>query len=332
MKYNGKISVIIPIFNAGAYIGTCIASLLKQTYEAFELILVDDGSTDATPSVLAAYQRQDPRIRVLRQENSGVSAARNRGLDCATGAYIAFVDADDFVAADYLERLYRLAQQHRADMVCCDFVQLLEGQPVQRDLPKVLSSRLVANRTELLRSAAETREAYGTCVWGKLIRAELAKSCRFRPLKIGEDQVYMHELFLRGPRVWLDAYRGYFYVVNPASVMQRSSHLSLSRCLDELTMHRFKLEHLLEETRVLDALFRGRYAMAIHTCAHASLYLTDKTERKKIRALLLGEIQNAFSPRNPMKGRAAWYLRLYRDFPGMYTLLLKGKDYVKPDF
>ena len=101
-----KYSVIIPIYNAEKYLNQCISSLLRQNYEEFELILVNDCSTDKSYEICKQYENKDTRVLVLNQEtNKGVSAARNRGIDCASGKYILFVDSDDFVTEDYFETL-----------------------------------------------------------------------------------------------------------------------------------------------------------------------------------------------------------------------------------
>ena len=100
------ISVIIPVYKAEKYLSRCIASLLAQSFTAFELLLIDDGSPDNSGKICHDWAERDCRIRVLHQTNAGVSAARNKGLDEAKGEYIVFVDSDDYVGTDYLKHLY----------------------------------------------------------------------------------------------------------------------------------------------------------------------------------------------------------------------------------
>ena len=92
------ISVIVPVYRVEAYLERCVESLLEQTYENLEIILVDDGSPDGCPAICDACMRKDPRVRVIHQANAGLSGARNTGIDAAEGAYLAFVDSDDYVA------------------------------------------------------------------------------------------------------------------------------------------------------------------------------------------------------------------------------------------
>ncbi len=118
------ISVIIPVYNVAEYIDRCIESLLSQTYSNIEIILINDGSKDNSSAIchnLANLHQE--KIKVIDQENKGVSAARNAGLDIATGEYIAFVDADDWVSSGYLEKLYTAVIENDADLASCGFVE-----------------------------------------------------------------------------------------------------------------------------------------------------------------------------------------------------------------
>lgn len=117
------VTIIVPVYNVHAYVGECVESLLHQTYTNLEIILVDDGSTDGSGAVCDEYAEKDSRIRVIHQENQGPSAARNAGLDHASGEYAAFVDSDDVVASVFTERLYRLLRKYHADIAACAFVR-----------------------------------------------------------------------------------------------------------------------------------------------------------------------------------------------------------------
>lgn len=108
-----KISVIIPVYNDEKYLKQCIESVLTQSYRNLEVILVDDGSTDATPAICEDFRRQDDRIRVIYKQNEGVGASRNTGLAMATGDYILFIDHDDWLLEDHIQKLYDLLKKIR---------------------------------------------------------------------------------------------------------------------------------------------------------------------------------------------------------------------------
>ncbi|MCL2842914.1 MAG: glycosyltransferase [Oscillospiraceae bacterium] len=118
---DGLISVIVPVYNVEEYLAECLDSILDQTYRNLEIILVNDGSTDSSGDICEHYRKMDDRIRVIYQENKGVSSARNLGIDSANGQWIAFVDSDDGIKPDMYEKLLHAATQSGKKVVCCDF-------------------------------------------------------------------------------------------------------------------------------------------------------------------------------------------------------------------
>ena len=115
------ISVIVPIFKVESYLGKCIDSILSQTYKNIEIILVDDGSPDSCPQICDLYSEKDNRIKVIHKNNGGLSDARNAGLIVSKGEYVCFVDGDDFVETEYVERLYTAIKKCNADLAICGF-------------------------------------------------------------------------------------------------------------------------------------------------------------------------------------------------------------------
>lgn len=115
-----KISVIVPVYQAEQYVNRCVDSILTQTHTNLEIILIDDGSTDRSRQICDEYARQDQRVKVIHKKNAGVAAARNAGLDVATGTYLAFVDSDDYIDPDMYEKMMGKAVQYDCDLVMCD--------------------------------------------------------------------------------------------------------------------------------------------------------------------------------------------------------------------
>ena len=111
-----KVSIVIPVYNVEKYLARCIQSVINQTYENIEIILVDDGSMDSSGKLCDTYKMRDNRIKVIHQRNLGVSAARNVGLDLAEGDSITFIDADDYVAENYIETLVNLMKKEKAEI------------------------------------------------------------------------------------------------------------------------------------------------------------------------------------------------------------------------
>lgn len=182
------ISVIVPVRNCAPYLRLCLASILGNSLRQFELICVDDGSTDDSPAILREFAAADPRVRVFSQEYRGVSSARNRGIDAARADYIAFVDADDWIHRQYLETLLRLIQGKEApELVVCrirHFRALPPERPIQGARVHVLSPR----------EALNVRDVF-TYVHSRLYRAELFRKFRFsEALPHSEDLFLNHQM------------------------------------------------------------------------------------------------------------------------------------------
>lgn len=131
-----KVSVIVPLYQAKQYIQTCIESILSQTYKELELLLIDDGSKDGSLDICRMFQKEDSRIKVVHQENQGVSSARNRGLSIASGEYIVFVDSDDIIENTMIEYMVHKAQNYGCDIVLCGFDYVYHDKIVSR-IPEV---------------------------------------------------------------------------------------------------------------------------------------------------------------------------------------------------
>ena len=139
-----KVSVIVPVYKAESYLCKCVDSLLAQTLTDFEILLIDDGSPDKSGEICDAYAQRDTRIRVLHQQNSGVSIARQRGLEMAVGDYVIHTDPDDWVEPDMLQSLYAKAVAENADMLICDFyVNYGEKQEYVKQQPDGLDHNVV---------------------------------------------------------------------------------------------------------------------------------------------------------------------------------------------
>ena len=122
---NPTVSIIVPVYNAENNVARCIESVLKQDYENFELILMDDGSKDSSGSICDEYAARDERIRVIHKENSGVSDTRNKAIDMARGEYLQFIDSDDWITPDATGLMIRMAKENKCEMVIADFYRVI---------------------------------------------------------------------------------------------------------------------------------------------------------------------------------------------------------------
>jgi len=215
---NELISIIVPVYNAEKYLAKCIENIISQTYSTFELILVDDGSKDGSGALCDSYAEKDNRIRAFHKNNEGVSVAREFGLAQSKGEYIAFIDADDYIAEDYLKVLYQDIIKYNADISCCDCFEIVNGAETNH-FRCVLENRIIENKAEYVQDyILNTKELYGYVVWAKLIRKELIEGQAFKRIRFGEDTVYMMNLFEKANITVLNNYKGYYYIRNEDSV------------------------------------------------------------------------------------------------------------------
>ena len=132
------VTAVVPIYNVEKYLPSCVESILAQTYQNLEIVLVDDGSPDRCGRICDEYAQKDVRIRVIHKENGGLSSARNAGIEACRSEYITFVDSDDFLVADMIEKLLKAAQNEEADIVACRFIRCREGDtPAAVKIPKL---------------------------------------------------------------------------------------------------------------------------------------------------------------------------------------------------
>ena len=223
---SGTISVIVPVYNVEEYLPRCLESILGQTYRDLQVILVDDGSTDGSSRLCAEFAERDPRIECIRISNSGVSAARNRGLEAAKGRWIGFVDADDYIEAGFYETLVTHLTHSDKQIVCCGVrAEDTEGNRIER----FKGRRLPAGEQDFDRDDAllrylnpDTRILYWA-VWNKLYSAELLKGIAFENEKvIAEDFDFTLRCFLRSDGLRYIPDELYHYLVRPGSAITGS--------------------------------------------------------------------------------------------------------------
>ena len=166
-----KVSLVVPVYNAGAFLTPLVRSVLAQDYESFQLILSDDGSTDSSLEQMERLAQEDSRITLVSGANGGVSSARNRGLLAAVGDYIGFLDADDEIAPNYLSTLVSLLEGHNADCACCGFSRLYEASGAEDRMPPKDSDIIDTDRDGFFRLLLRP-DGYTTVVWNKLFRRE----------------------------------------------------------------------------------------------------------------------------------------------------------------
>ena len=217
------ISVIIPVYKVEPYLHRCVDSILAQTFQDFEIILVDDGSPDRCGAICDEYAALDTRIHVIHKENGGLSSARNAGIDWAfqnsDSQWLAFVDSDDWVHPRYLELLYLAATQHRVQLSVCEYLPVAS---MPDPFPVSLEATAVIWDVFLLE-----HKITGVVAWNKLYDKDLFVGLRYPYGKLHEDEFLTYKLIYRANRVSYTPATLYYYYQNPAGIMK--SPFSLKR-------------------------------------------------------------------------------------------------------
>lgn len=208
-----RLSIIVPVFNAERFIGQCLDSLLQQDLSDFEIICIDDGSTDSSSKMLDAYAVAHPSIfNIVRQQNSGAAIARNVGIAQARGDYLIFVDADDWVSPTYISRLLTMAEGHKLDLAHGNGTYCFEGERENfsiygDDLPTSVTTGQDVLRRRLADKTFLHFPVLQVCRREYVHKAGM----QFIPGRLHEDVLWTTELFLRAERVMYDPVPGYFY-------------------------------------------------------------------------------------------------------------------------
>lgn len=215
-----KVSVIVPVYNVKDYLDRAVKSLLNQTLKKeIEIILVDDGSTDGSQDICDKYAQTDDRVVVIHQENSGVSAARNNGIDIAKGEYIGFVDSDDYVEEDMFEILYNNAIENCCQLSAVNAKNLQPDGTFVTERERTDKVYVWDNKTALKNFL--TRKYFNVCVWSKIIHRDVCKNISFEVgKKIGEDEFYSFESFFYIDKACYQDTDKYIWFMRPGSALR----------------------------------------------------------------------------------------------------------------
>lgn len=227
-----KISVILPAYNAEKYVSKTLESLLTQTLKETEFICVNDGSKDGTLKVLKEFEQNDERIKIIDKKNEGVWKARMDGIKAATGQYIAFIDADDYVENVFLEELYKSITKNNADIAVCGF------RRIDEKTGKVLSQEMKYEENKIIEKEKNFEEviSINTALWNKLYKTEILKNLNdlSNPPRILEDMMFLSMVYQKTNKIsFVDNYL-YNYMVIEGSAMNTLKKEEIEKIQDAM--------------------------------------------------------------------------------------------------
>lgn len=254
-----EISIIVAVFNSEKYLPRCIESILAQTFTNYELILVNDGSTDNSGEVCDNYAGLDNRVKVIHKENGGTASSRNAGVDIAKGKYIGFVDNDDYINQFMFETLYSHAIKHSADIVVCDFLDVDGSTSINTKTSYSNYNVVNLNNIEALNYIYTTEGVKFIVVWNKLYKRNLFKNIKYEVGKLHEDETVAHKLLYECEKITYLKTELYYYVNRKGSITNLpynirrfdgvytlNDRVDFFRNKNELDLHQKALKHYLQ--------------------------------------------------------------------------------------
>lgn len=250
MNNRDLVSIIVPVYGVEAYLPACVDSLLAQTYKSLEILLVDDESPDGCPAICDAYAAKDPRVYVIHKKNGGAASARNAGLDAAQGEYICFVDSDDLVCPNYVEKLRSTLDATDADIAVSGFTQMT------RDDETVYADRETAGIFDCSDYIAQFLK-YWTCalLWNKIFRREAIGALRMEEGHRIDDEFFTYQVVLNCRTVAVFDAPLYRYRLRASSVMQDFGKNSEQIMLDRIDYTKQRYKNVVEALPALQTLF-----------------------------------------------------------------------------
>ena len=248
MLNKGKVSIVVPVYKVEKYIHRCVDSILNQTYKRLEIILVDDGSPDHCGEIADHYQQKDSRVTVLHKENGGLSDARNHGMNLVSGEYTMFVDSDDWLKRNAVERMVKHSEKYEADVVQSTFYYAYEDRMLIDNRFHHMDEEALRLDNKSLMYELVKNEKVKNFAWGKLYKTELVKTIPFKKGVLFEDVFWAHQVMHKVNRFVLMHQPLYYYYQRDDSIVASYTIRNLDMIEGLKMRHKFIEKHYKELT------------------------------------------------------------------------------------
>lgn len=299
-----EVSIIVPVYNVERYIRRCVDSILAQKFHDFNLILVNDGSTDSSGKLCDEYEINYHNVRVIHKPHGGVSTARNAGLEVADGEYIAFVDSDDYIHPEMIGTLYELACAHSSDVVMCHYMRTSENQVYHELGFAAAEVRHYTNlqaldgllRVDEDHPSGKTYGLHWVLAWNKLYKRHLFEGLRYKDGVLFEDIQIIHRLLYKCRKITYVPQPLYYYYQRPGSIVNSAFTIKKADKVYALEDRLIFLRSIGEEQLYRRALltymevFFWYYYKAIRECGHEKEQITKL--KKSLRKWMLQLLAN----------------------------------------
>ena len=303
---NPLVSIIVPVFNVEKYLEECLDSILNQTYENIEVILVDDGSTDSSGKICDEYLKKDSRIKVFHKTNGGLSDARNYGVENSNGEYIIFVDSDDYLSKYTLEFSIKEIKDAAADIL----VFAIKREKEEKEILEYKKN--IFNREEGIIELFKGN-LYRFSAWGKIYKTSIVKKYKFPEGKIHEDQATTYKYFLDANKIAYIDYVGYIYYKRENSILTKKYNI---KRLDSFSNWQEIVENMKNENFSIKKQMYLRYLWWIFDNLN---YITSTNDSKDIKLKYMEIIKESLKG-NRLK--LFWYNKYQLKYMILYLIFL----------
>lgn len=271
-----KVSVIIPVYNVENYLDRCVSSVCDQSFSDIEIILVDDGSKDNSGKLCDILAQKDYRIKVVHQENGGLSDARNTGLANSSGQWISFIDSDDWVEKSFLENLIKEAEKNQCEIVGCNYRRMSEKK--QYDCTDKKYNLRIFKNQEIMSNLIDNR--IQQVVWNKLYKKTLLDDILFEKGKYHEDEFWSYQVFAKVSKFAEIDYMGYNYFQRADSIMGEQYSLKRLHAVEAKVQRQIFFEKNMPEM-----ISKGRINLVFTCFYHGQLALKQLNREEQKTAL-----------------------------------------------
>ena len=261
------ITIIIPVYKVEKYLNRCVESVVGQTYKTLEIILVDDGSPDNCPKMCDEWAQKDARIKVVHKPNGGLSDARNFGLDNATGEYVFFLDSDDYIHRQTIEKLLGVAEEKKVDFVMCGLSRFFDGENPEIEVKDVQIQ--VYKDEQVIDNLYNSGIPYLMISCAKLFNKKIFDGLRYEKGRLHEDEFIIHHILSRTSSFAVSNEKLYYYFQHMASITRTISDKGVQHRLDAYVQRNEFLnknypDRQTENDLLLMGQLRALYSNAIH--------------------------------------------------------------------
>ena len=269
-----EVSIIVPVYQVEKYIRQCVDSILAQTFTEFELILVDDGSKDRSGEICDEYAGMDERVKVIHKENGGLSDARNRGMDQATGKYFMFVDSDDYIAPTMVESLYSRILCENADIAACNFLFSFDNAR-EKNFSTEIKAEVLTGPDIFYYRKNERNYGIWTVAWNKLYKRETFGNVRFRFGKYHEDEFWANDIYQMDIKVVTIPECLYYYRQRGDSIMGKKN---IARDFDIIEAFQERIYVYLEQNNYAEQAYKV-LVFSLEYLEESKKLVTNRNER-----------------------------------------------------